>query len=567
MNIAFIPIDNRPVCYTLPQQTCAIDSEIDLFMPERKFLGSLTKYADVEAIFEWLEHLPKIDAIVMCLDTVAYGGLISSRRCPDTFDEIKTRVEKLKAILEKKNAKIYAFSSIMRISNNNVNEEEKEYWNKWGKKIFEYSFNSCKNGKIVQTDVPQEILDDYLATRKRNFEINKLFLEYQKQGLFETLVFSKDDCAEFGFNVKEAQELESLGGFVKTGADEIPLTLLARAVSKAAKQLGSEAAKRDLDAKMHRGKEAAYQHCNLPKLHSIKIAPIFLAPEYKDLISNYEDVSIEKSVKGQIELAGCEVCEPDEADILLYVNNFEEHQGEIVMKVPTKSFSGTWQKPEKPYIVADVRYANGADNAFVEQFFETGLGENFLGYSAWNTSANSLGSLICGAVVTAKAAKQLRSEAARCGLDAKRQRGEDAKSVTNAVEGENQVVYPSKSSLIREDLCYNKIANDNNLNSSDTDQASMPLGLLASNTMPSSDWQTNLYKNFSLLQLTRFLDDWAYQANVRQQLASPDEKQVKELMKLFEQRIFEVLKIKPDEYNITYKFPWNRLFEVEVCIS
>ena len=659
MNIAFIPIDNRPVCYTLPQQICAIDSEIDLFIPERKFLGSLTKYADVEAIFEWLEHLPKIDAIVMCLDTVAYGGLISSRRCPDTFDEIKTRVEKLKAILEKKNAKIYAFSSIMRISNNNVNEEEKEYWNKWGKKIFEYSFNSCKSGKMVQTDVPQEILDDYLATRKRNFEINKLFLEYQKQGLFETLVFSKDDCAEFGFNVKEAKELESLGGFVKTGADEIPLTLLARAVSKAAskaaKQLGSEAAKHDLDAKRRRCEDAKSvteadaidRHCeitdecltrgasneihicdsnmndsyerevisrpkalssrknpadtnstqlqepqnnfpdtdyastplgilasyrqvcqalpdnnisevNLPDSSSIKIAPIFLAPEYKDLISNYEDVSIEKSVKGQIELAGCEVCEPDKADILLYVNNFEEHQGEIVMKVPTKPFSGTWQKPEKPYIVADVRYANGADNAFIEQIFKVGLGENFLGYSAWNTSANSLGSLICGAVITAVAAKV---------VDAKTQRCKEAKSVSI-------IVHEDSSNFRHSERQRKNLADTNSTqlqetqnNLTELDQASMPLGLLASNTRPLSDCQINLYKNFSLLLLTRFLDDWAYQANVRQQLASPDEKQVKELMKPFEQRIFEVLKIKPDEYNITYKFPWNRLFEVEVCIS
>ena len=512
MNIAFIPIDNRPVCYTLPQQICAIDSKINLFMPERKFLGSLTKYADVEAIFEWLENLPELDAIVMCLDTVAYGGLISSRRCPDTFDEIKTRVEKLKAILEKKNAKIYAFSSIMRISNNNVNEEEKEYWNKCGKKIFEYSFNSCKNGKMVQTDVPQEILDDYLATRKRNFEINKLFLEYQKQGLFETLVFSKDDCAEFGFNVKEAQELENLGGFVKTGADEIPLTLLARAVVETASR--SDLLIRhetDIDAKMS----------NFP---SIKIAPIFLAPEYKNLISNYEDVSIEKSVKGQIELAGCEVCEPDEADILLYVNNFEEHQGEIVMKVPTKPFSGTWQKPEKPYMIADVRYANGADNAFVEQVFKTGLDENFLGYSAWNTSANSLGSLICGAVVTMEAARQLRSEAAK-------------------------LINPVNSCNEREHIVGWAYQPNNETKS-----------------VSSSDWEISLYKAFSLLQLTRLLDDWAYQANVRQQLTSPNEKLVKELMKPFEQKVFELLNINPDEYNITYKFPWNRLFEVEVCI-
>ena len=464
MNIAFIPIDNRPVCYTLPEQICAIDENIKLFMPERKFLGSLTKYADVNEIFSWLENLPELDAIVMCLDTVAYGGLISSRRCPDSFEQIKSRVEKLKSILEKKNAKIYAFSSIMRISNNNVNEEEKEYWNKWGKKIFDYSYQTHKLGteSCITNIIPSEILDDYLATRKRNFEINKLYLEYQKQGLFDTLVFSKDDCAEYGFNVQEAQILEKLGGFVKTGADEIPLTLLARAVVKTAGQLGSEAAK-------------------------IKIAPIFLAPDYKDLISNYEDVSIEKSVKGQIELAGCKVCNPDDADILLYVNNFEERQGEIVMKVPTRPFSGKWKKPEKPYMIADVRYANGSDNAFVNQLFDVGLDENFLGYSAWNTSANSLGSLICGAIVF---------------LEAKMQRCEDAWSVSEA-------------------------------------------------------------SNFKKLQVIRFLDDWGYQANVRQQLTSPDEKLVKELMKPYEEKVFELLGVR---YDISYKFPWNRLFEVEICI-
>ena len=50
--------------------------------------------------------------------------------------------------------KIYAFSSIMRISNNNVNEEEKEYWSDYGTKIFEYSYNFHKEC-IDETDVPQ----------------------------------------------------------------------------------------------------------------------------------------------------------------------------------------------------------------------------------------------------------------------------------------------------------------------------------------------------------------------------------------------------------------------------
>lgn len=443
MKIGFLPIDNRPVCYTLPEQIAKIEKSIELFLPDRSLLGDLTKYADVNGIFEWLKNLPKLDALVISLDTAAYGGLISSRRCSDSFEEIREKIEKLKEILKEKNAKIYAFSSIMRISNNNINEEEKEYWNLWGKKIFEYSFNSCKNNgeNPPQTDIPQEILTDYLNTRKRNFEINKIYLEWQKEGLFDTLVFSKDDCAEFGFNVREAQELENLGGFVKTGADEIPLTLLARAIQ---------------------GK--------------IKIAPIFTEASQKNLISNYEDVSIEKSVTGQIELAGCEVSELQNADMLLYVNNFKNHQGEIVMKRPTEPFSDVWNIPQKPYMIADVRFANGADNSFVNKLFEKGFDENFYGYSAWNTSANSLGSLICGAKVKFLAKK------------------------------------------------YND-------------------------------------KEFKKLEVVRFLDDWAYQANVRQALSKPDTTELTTKMKPFEKEVANVLKT---EFEVKYFFPWKRLFEVEV---
>ncbi len=441
MNIAFVPIDNRPVCYTLPAQICAADTGINLFMPEREWLGDLKKFADVDKIFQWLKDLPSADAVILPLDTVAYGGLISSRRSTDTFDKIYKRIEKLKDILSEKNAKIYAFSSIMRISNNNINEEEKEYWDKWGKKIFNYSFCMDKFGTVCKNEVPSDILDDYLATRRRNFEINKTYLQWGN--FFDTLVFSKDDCAEYGFNVQEARELEKLGGFVKTGADEIPLTLLARSI---------------------KGK--------------LKVSPIFLEPKYKNLISNYEDVSIENSVRGQLELAGCEVCEPQDADILLYVNNFKERQGEIVMKVPAAPYDGLWQKPDKPYMIADVRYANGSDNAFVEKLFEKDFDDNFYGYSAWNTSANSLGSLICAA----------------------------------------KVKYFAKN--------YNDAA-------------------------------------FKKLQTVRFLDDWAYQANVRQQLSLPDENLIKQKMKPFENRAFEKL---GTEYDVDYKFPWNRLFEVEICI-
>lgn len=378
MKIAFIPIDNRPVCYSLAEQIADIDKEIELFLPNRELLGDLKKNADIDGILNWFENIEEVDCVVASLDTIAYGGLIPSRRSKDSFETIKKRIEKFKNILASKKADLYAFSSIMRISNNNVNEEEKDYWNLYGEKIFKYSYESHKNAPGMYTceDVPQEILQDYLSTRKRNFDINKLYLEWAKEGLFKTLVFSKDDCAKYGLNVAEAQSLQNYikdyeitTALIKTGADEIPLSLLSRAV------------------------------CSRHK--KIKILPIFTEPDYIDRISKYEDISVFESVKGQIELAGAEFCEDErDSDIVLVVNNFKNEQGELVMGVDTEEFQGELNFPQKPFLIADIRNANGSDNNFVKQFFEHKINiEKFLGYAGWNTTGNTLGSALCCAIV------------------------------------------------------------------------------------------------------------------------------------------------------------------------
>lgn len=430
MKICFIPIDNRPVCYNLAKDIAAIDENIELFIPPREFLGDLTRSAGVNEIIEWIENIPECDAMVISLDTIAYGGLIPSRRSTDSLEDIKSRLKRLKPLL--KNKKVYAFSSIMRISNNNYNEEEKEYWKDWGKKIFEYSYSGVNDG------IPQAILDDYLATRKRNFEINKTYLNW---GL-NTLIFSKDDCAPKGFNVDEARELERLGAKTKTGADEIPLTLLARAIEK-----------------------------------EIKVFVEFTEPDYKDCISNYEDVSIEKSVQGQLELDGfTQVQTREEADVILILNNFIEKQGEYVMGWTTQPFRKTFTPPDKPYAIADVRYANGADNDFVEQLLPQIDLNNFYGYAGWNTSANTIGSMLAGVKVRWNAGK------------------------------------------------YNEAA-------------------------------------FKRLQIIRFLEDWAYQANVRGMIENPCD--IQALMKPYEIKLAEIFGQVPP---IEYLYPWNRKFEVEISL-
>lgn len=459
LNIAFIPIDNRPVCYTLAQQIAAIDRDLALFLPPRELLGDLNRSADINGIFNWLKKLENIDSIVVSLDTIAYGGLIPSRRSSETFEEIKNRMESFFALLREKNAKVYAFSSIMRISNNNINEEEKEYWSLYGEKIFKYSYELHKNAPDtdVKADVPPEIIQDYLKTRQRNFEINKMYLNLSKQGVFETLVFSKDDCAKYGLNVGEAQVLEesiranALNALVKTGADEIPLSLLSRALAGG---------------------------------RVIKIAPVFTQKDYTNRISKYEDVSVSDSVRGQIELAHCEVADVSDADIILVVNNFKQEQGELVMGVDVEGFDGEIELPQKPYLIADILNANGADNSFVKKFFEKQIDwDKFLGYAGWNTTGNTLGSALCCAIVK----------------------------------------------------------------------------FLANNPDEAA---------FKKVQAVRFLDDWAYQANVRKALKlrfdKPDIEALKTLMQPFEKTLQE--KTGLDLTTTKYSYPWNRFFEIEVSV-
>ena len=101
--IAVIPIDNRPICYDLIKDVLEIKKDIELFIPPINFLGGLTDKSDIEGIFNFIKNLPQIDCLIVSLDTIAYGGLVFSRRCVDSFDEIKVCI----AYKDCRNDKVY----------------------------------------------------------------------------------------------------------------------------------------------------------------------------------------------------------------------------------------------------------------------------------------------------------------------------------------------------------------------------------------------------------------------------------------------------------------------------
>ncbi len=459
LNVLIIPIDNRPVCYDLPAQTANICLDANMFIPPKELLGGLTNCANYDEILNWVKKTienNRIDYAILALDTIAYGGLVASRRIEISQDEIKLKIETFITELKKSNAKVLATSSIMRISNNNVNEEEKPYWDTYGEKIFKYSFEFHKNGIEPKHEIPAEILKDYLSTRKRNYEINLFFLSLLEKNLFDFLVISQDDTAQFGLNVKEGQKLaeiiakKNLPATIKTGADEIPLTLLARAF------------------------------CDFYK-EKITIAPIYSIFESKNIISRYEDVTIENSFLGQINICGAKAS-PD-GDFSLYINTPYQIQDDLAMQIFKDAKGAEFQTPKGFYAIADIKLANGSDNYLTEKLIKTPCNKNFLGYAGWNTTANTLGCVLSTSIIS-------------------------------------------------------YIAKKNN---------------------------TFSEENFKKAIATRLLDEWAYQANLRQKLRKNPEFDIEQGFIEYIQKIQEFLNLEID--GVSFYFPWDRTFEVGICLE
>ncbi len=560
LKILFIPLDDRPVSYTLPHQIASINNKINFFEPPREFLGGLTNYSDVDKILQWLDDTlktEKIDYIIVSLDTIAYGGLIPSRRSNDSAVKILDRLDAFRKIIESSQSvivrseatkqskehldcfvwvdtpprndnspKIYGFSSIMRISDSYVNEEEKEYWDRHGKEIFKYSYLTHKENKEpdeLKKRIPHEILEDYLQTRDRNFSINRFYLSWLEENFLDFLVFSKDDTGQFGLNVQEAETLNleiqqnegSDKAVILTGADEIPSDLISRAIVDY------------FDVK-------------------ISIFPVFSTENGGNIISRYEDKTIQEAVQAQINLCGAEIADSKEyADMYLLVNTPEKIQNDHCLKIYLEMDNKNAvdfcidfiQNSYKPVIIADISSANGADNLLV-----TRLLENFStchceeGQSSDEAIQNTTSSWIATSPFF---------------LDT-----QSKKRVPSLVARNDKVDYISK---IYGYAGWNTTGNT--------------LGSVISTGISRfiAEKTNNIdLKNFKKAILVRFADDWGYQTIIRQKLReasdSADIKALKENLIPLALKIASIFDYELVRDELSVSFPWNRTFEVEVSV-
>ncbi|HEY9789003.1 MAG TPA: DUF4127 family protein [Candidatus Obscuribacterales bacterium] len=421
--IILVPIDNRPVTYVYPQNIARI-AGIEALAPPRQIMGSLSHDASVDAIHDWIannlrKHNP--EAVLLCADSIIYGGLIPSRRITTGLAQLLERA-KLFSQVKKINARVatvYAQSSIMRISDNYDNTEEKAYWTRYGREIFAWSEmlhrtqavgdnhpdDKTQAGKLQQLEarIEPSVRDDYLSTRNRNFELNRKLIDFVEAESIDLLIFSQDDSGQFGLNVLEKERLldeaqrRGLNNVIAyAGADEVICAMLSR-----------------------------YLLASLKKTPSVKVS--FSPATGASITSLYEGQTIGESVQKQlaaaglvaaggspltgndhVAAAGSPLTEGNGAgspDLHIIIHTGDERQGDHIWlpdhldlrsvntRNAVESTLKLLESSTSPVILCDVAYANGSDPALVEALLEKpGLLEKLWGYAGWNTTGNTLGS-------------------------------------------------------------------------------------------------------------------------------------------------------------------------------
>jgi hypothetical protein len=389
--LLYLPLDERFTTRDLFINFAGL-TNFSLVTPERSMLPDKKRPANLDKLIDWTRvSAATAGAAIISADMLLHGGLIGSRISSDSLSDVRKRLNAF-AEIRRKNPRlpILVSSTVMRMPSYNGAEEEPDYYAKFGRDIFLFSeathrFEVLKDPKDkkladeIEKRIPADVLSDYLNRRNRNFAINKELIGLVKNGVISRLVITLDDNAEFGLFKKEAAELEKLSRSVSDrvaiypGADEAQLPLLARLANKEKR---------------------------------LKVFVAYRFPQSAKLIPAFEGQPLELSVSKQISAVGGTITKKqNDADLILYVNNFKEKNifppREKAALDPSAEplevlleKAGITLPTRKIVILADNNYYNGADSALISSILKTSLPPDQIAYSGWNTSGNTLGSAI-----------------------------------------------------------------------------------------------------------------------------------------------------------------------------
>ncbi|GIP35044.1 DUF4127 family protein [Paenibacillus sp. J2TS4] len=405
--IVLLPLDERPCNIDYPEQLARLGG-LPLSVPPLSLLGDKKRPADCDQLAEWLkQEAEQADSLIVSIDMLVYGGIVPSRLHHYSPEHCQARIDLLKELkLRRPELKIYAFNLIMRTPANSSNDEEPDYYADYGSSIFRYSWLKDKQEREeldaeernewnrLLKEIPEEVLTEHLRRRSVNSFINEYAIRLAQDNIIDFLIIPLDDNAQYGFSAMEQRKLLFLTEelnimdrvYLYPGADEIGCTLVARVFCETMQ-------------------------------YRPEIFVRYSSTQGPFVIPRYEDRSLNESIKSHITAGGaCIADSSHEAEWVLMVHSppvgqqqaaesstafadrhrsyFSElHFNEFIQAMRNYISKG------KTVALADVANSNGSDHTFMKLVAKSGLLPELAGYSAWNTSGNTLGTVIAHGII------------------------------------------------------------------------------------------------------------------------------------------------------------------------
>ena len=387
MKIVFLPLDERPCNYISPQEL-PLSEEISLILPPSNLMSNKKQVCDIDLLHRWLINECKdADYALLSLDTLLYGGIIPSRLHHDDFETLTKR----SAILEqiKKNnphIKIFVNELIMRTPCYSNATEEPDYFDDYGRELWEYGYYLDKEMQNVVTEVekkkkeelkrliPNKYLEDLMNRRKINKEVIIHNLQYLLNNTIDDFIIPQDDCAPYGFTSIDRREINEflmknkLDKRVQMypGADEAGLVLISKTLND------------------------YYQK-------TLKVFVKYTDEKMKEFIPSFEDRPIDITISQHILNARMvRINDARDADLILCVNLYDEKEPEKLTSFI--DFMKEQKQAGKNVGIADVLYCNRGDMKLFKKLYEEKMLSTIDAYAGWNTSSNTLGTAIANSV-------------------------------------------------------------------------------------------------------------------------------------------------------------------------
>lgn len=409
--ILYVPQDDRPIS---SEQTADVIRSMGytVEMPPKEILGDRDKAGRPEEINRWLmENGGKDKVAVVSSDAMIYGSLVASRKHHIPKNLLLRRVDNISNLHEKHpKMPIYIFTSIMRTPRDGASSgtEEPEYYVKYGREIANYTKidNADTTGLNESYQVSlregalEAALNDWLQRRNTNVQVTKRLINLVYNGDVEYMAVGRDDNAKFSQTHRESEQLteyaQALGlknnkvQFL-TGLDEVGLLVLTRVVDQ-----------------LENYKPYVY----------VQYAMGFGGAT----IPSYSDEPIDKTVSEQINtVGGIRTYDLNKANLIMLINtnrsgwtyDANTPVNTLQLRYNSTDFINKIEKyvgSGQAVTIGDIAFANGSDNALMEQLKQRDLLDKLYGYAGWNTATNSTGFALGMGVVGKQISKERRDD-------------------------------------------------------------------------------------------------------------------------------------------------------------